>query len=727
MSSEQKKENVADKAMREGQAETRAEQAHTRAAQAETHAEQAAIRKEQSQTKADQANTSLAQAATQSEQNKTRTAQAETQTAQDRTWTMDQALRASELSYRRLFEAAQDGILLLDVDTGRITDVNHFLIELLGFSHEEMVGKTVGELSPFKDTVSNRTMLEELQERGYVRYEDLPLEARDGRKIAVEFVSNVYQVGDEEVIQCNIRDITARKRAEESHARLAMAVEQSPEAIVITDIRGTILFANPAFEKTSGYSCAEALGQNPSILKSGSHDAEFYRRMWDCLRGGKVWEGHFINRRKDGELFEENATISPVRDATGAIVNYVAVKRDVTREMQLEVQLRQSQKMESIGQLADGIAHDFNNILGATLMHLGLLQQSSELTMGTKQSLREIEKETVRAANLTRQLLLFSRKQSLKTRTLDMNEIINDLLKMLRRLLSENIEFIFHGSSDKAWVNVDVGMVEQVVMNLCLNARDAMPKGGNLTLVTTLVDIENSLAGPHPDARPGRFVCLSVTDTGCGMDKSVLERIFEPFFTTKDEGKGTGLGLASVYRIVNQHQGWVEVESELELGSSFLVYLPAGTKPLDALVIPHHKDEIKGGGETILLVEDDLPVRRMASLSLRKFGYAVLEAGNGQEALNVWREHHEKIEMLFTDMVMPGGMTGLDLAVRLKKEKNSLMIILSTGYRAELAESPLISGQEIPCLQKPYPGAVLAKMVRRCLDSVEPRTSKLVP
>jgi PAS domain S-box-containing protein len=203
MSSEQKKENVADKAMREGQAETRAEQAHTRAAQAETHAEQAAIRKEQSQTKADQANTSLAQAATQSEQNKTRTAQAETQTAQDRTWTMDQALRASELSYRRLFEAAQDGILLLDVDTGRITDVNHFLIELLGFSHEEMVGKTVGELSPFKDTVSNRTMLEELQERGYVRYEDLPLEARDGRKIAVEFVSNVYQVGDEEVIQCN--------------------------------------------------------------------------------------------------------------------------------------------------------------------------------------------------------------------------------------------------------------------------------------------------------------------------------------------------------------------------------------------------------------------------------------------------------------------------------------------------------------------------------------------
>jgi len=716
MSSKLKNENAADLAERAAQAETRTEQAHTCAAQTETRAEQAAIQKEQSQTMADQAHTRLAQAATQSEQDKTRTAQAETQTAQAMTWRMEHALRASELSYRRLFEAARDGILILDADTGRITDVNPFLNELLGFSHEEMVGKTVGELSPFADIVSNQTMLERLQSDGYVRYEDLPLKTKDGRQVAVEFVSNVYQAGDKKVIQCNIRDITARKRAEESHARLAMAVEQAAETIMITDPQGMILFANPAFEKISGYTCAEALGQNTSILKSGCHDAEFYRQMWDCLRGGKVWKGHFINRRKDGELYEEDATISPVRNASGTVVNYVSVKRDVTREMQLEVQLRQSQKMESIGQLADGIAHDFNNILGASLLYLGLLQQKPELSMDTKESLKEIEKETIRAANLTRQLLLFSRRQLLKIRSLDLNELINNLLKMMRRLLSVNIEFIFDGSSELACVNADVGMVEQVVMNLCLNARDAMPNGGSLTLVTTLVELEDGLAGPHPDARPGRFVCLSVTDMGCGMDKDVLDHLFEPFFTTKEEGKGTGLGLAIVFRIVKQHQGWVEVESELGRGSSFRVYLPAGTKPDDAPGVSDHEDEINGGSETILIVEDSPPMRRMASLCLRKLGYAVLEAGDGAEALRVWQEHQGKIDLLLTDMVMPGAMTGLDLAVRLKHEKNTLVIIICSGYSGESSEPPVIAGQEIPFLEKPYSGGALAKLVRRCLD-----------
>ena len=249
-------------------------------------------------------------------------------------------MRASELSYRRLFEAAKDGILILEADTGRISDANPFLCQLLGFDRGEMMGKTVGELSPFKDVVSNQAMLERLQQEKFVRYEDLPLEARDGRKIAVEFVCNVYKAGEEDVIQCNIRDIRERKRAEESRARLATAVEQSGETILITDIHGTILYANPAFEKTSGYSSAEAIGQNARLLKSGNHDAEFYHRMWQTLELGEIWTGHFVNRRKDGTLVEEDATISPVRNAAGTIFNYVAAMRDVTREMKLENQLR---------------------------------------------------------------------------------------------------------------------------------------------------------------------------------------------------------------------------------------------------------------------------------------------------------------------------------------------------------------------------------------------------
>jgi PAS domain S-box-containing protein len=629
---------------------------------------------------------------------------------------IEQLFRASELSYRRLFEAAQDGILILDAATGCITDVNPFLCHLLGYAHGEMVGKTVGELSPFKDVVSNRSILERLQKDGYVRYEDLPLEARDGRKIAVEFVCNVYDAGDKKVIQCNIRDIRERKRAEESHARLATAVEQSGETILITDIEGTILYANPAFEKTSGYNCTEAIGQNARLLKSGNQGAEFYRRMWQTLELGQIWTGHFVNRRKDGTLVEEDATISPVRNAAGTVFNYVAAMRDVTRQMQLEKQLHQRQRMESISQLAGGVAHDFNNILGGTLMNLGLLLQRSDLTLGVKETLREIESETIRAVNLTRQLLLFSQRPLARVRPLDLNEFITDLMKMLRRLLPADIELTFRGLSEEAWVSADVGMLEQVMMNFCLNSRDAMPKGGALTLGVKLVDLPDGTAEQHPAARPGRFVVLSITDNGCGMNKMVLDKIFEPFFTTKEVGKGAGLGLSTVYGIVDQHRGWVEVESEVGRGSSFRVYIPAGTTPLETCVAFDGSEEIKGGSETILLVEDELPVRRVAALCLRKLGYGVLEAGDGLEALAIWRDHQERIALLLTDMVMPGDMTGLDLAVRLKKEKNSLIIIISSGYSAELAGGTLIAGQEVNCLPKPYQGGALAKMVRICLD-----------
>jgi len=362
------------------------------------------------------------------------------------------------------------------------------------------------------------------------------------------------------------------------------------------------------------------------------------------------------------------------------------------------------------------VAHDFNNIIVATLMHLGLLQDNPNLTQDTKESLKEVENETMRAANLTRQLLLFSRQQAARIGPLEMNALIHDLLKMLRRLLGENIEIIPQVSSDAIWVNADAGMMEQVLMNLCINARDAMSKGGRLTLATTMVEIQVRPANPNPDIRPGSFACLSVTDTGCGMDETVLGRIFEPFFTTKEVGKGTGLGLATVYGIVKQHHGWVEVESTVGQGTSFRVYLP-GTKPLNAFGISTRNEEIKGGAETILLVEDELMVRQTVALCLRKLGYAVLEAGNGLEALKVWEQHHEKIALLFTDMLMPGNMTGLDLAMRLKNDKRSLKVISSSGYRSDLTVSPLPAGEEITYLPKPYTPAAMAKIVRRCLDN----------
>jgi CheY-like chemotaxis protein len=366
--------------------------------------------------------------------------------------------------------------------------------------------------------------------------------------------------------------------------------------------------------------------------------------------------------------------------------------------------------------LAGGVAHDFNNILAATLMHLGLLQETPELTNEMKESLREVEKETVRAANLTRQLLLFSRRQVARIQPLDMNVMIHDLLKMLRRLLGGNIEVSFQGPPDTIWVSADSGMMEQVVMNLCINARDAMSDGGRLRLATTMVETQSQLAKLNPDARPGSFVCLSVADTGCGMDETVLQKIFEPFFTTKGVGKGTGLGLATVYGIVKQHEGWVEVESKVGQGSSFRIYLPAGAKPLSAPASPSAAEEKTGGSETILLVEDETALRRLVAVWLRKLGYTILEAGTASEALKVWEQNQQRIALLMTDMVMPGSMTGMELAVQLKKERDSLKVIISSGYSADLTRVPSAADQGITFLPKPYKVVALEKIVRLCLD-----------
>jgi len=626
-----------------------------------------------------------------------------------------QALRVSELSYRRLFEAAQDGILILDAETGRITDVNPFLVKLLGFSHDEMVGKTVGELSPFKDLVSNQAMLERLQKDGYVRYEDLPLETHSGRHIAVEFVSNVYQAGDIKVIQCNIRDITRRKRTEESHARLATAVDQAAETIVITDTQGLIHYANPAFEKTTGYTVAEVIGKNPSILKSGKQDAVYYQRMWAALKRGETWVGHFINRRKDGTFFEEDATISPVRDAAGTIVNYVAVKRDVTHEMELEARFHQAQKIESIGQLAGGIAHDFNNILSCIVGYIFLAKTAAANNPEITEHLEQIAKATDRAADLVNQILTFSRQNKPEREPVVLNHVVLEALKLLRASVPATIR-IQTELTETPLVLANATAIHQVIMNLGTNAWHAMrDQPGILKVEVGLIAVDEHVAKTNPDLHLGRYVKLSVSDSGCGMDAATLERIFDPFFTTKAVGKGTGLGLAVVHGIMKSHDGTITVYSHPGQGTVFNLYFPVleaevPTKKISVKPIP------RGAGEQILFVDDEMVLATLGKTILDRLGYRVTALTSPLAALDAVRAEPKKFDLVITDLSMPV-MDGAKLGAELLQLQPRLPIILTTGFSGFMTAEKVRELGFRELMTKPCTIQTLGETVHRVLHT----------
>jgi PAS domain S-box-containing protein len=512
------------------------------------------------------------------------------------------------------------------------------------------------------------------------------------------------------------RDLAERKQMEEAHARLSTAVEQAAEAIVITDTSGKILYVNPAFEKTAGYTRQEAVGQNPRILKSGKHDSTFYRQMWDSLAQGKVWVGRIINKKKNGALYEEEMIISPIRDSAGRIINYVAVKRDVTQEVALEEQLRQVQKMESIGQLAGGVAHDFNNILTVIQGNASLLIDAKKLSEADVDLAKQIVHAAERAAGLTRQLLVFSRKQVMQPAHLSLNEVVGNMTKMLQRILGEDIALRSDYTSNLPLILADAGMIEQVLLNLAVNARDAMPAGGRLMIATSSETIGEEYAQQNPAATPGRCVCLSVSDTGCGIAPEHRLHIFEPFFTTKEIGKGTGLGLATVYGIVKQHRGWIEIESQVGKGTTFHIYLPAARDITAKQKTTAVAEELPHGDEVILVVEDEQPVRLLVVNLLQRCGYTVLPAVSGIAALDVWEKHKDGIQLLLTDMVLPDGMMGRELAEKLKGEKPQLKVIYTSGYSADVVGKGPSLVEGVNFLQKPYHPHKLAQTVRDCLD-----------
>jgi len=767
------------------------------------------------------------------------------------------ALEASEGRYRRLFETAKDGILILNGDTGQVIDVNPCLTELTGHSHTYFLGKHLWEIGAFKDVAASKAAFAHLQAQTYVRYEDLPLEANDGRRLDVEFISNAYRVADENVIQCNIRDVATRRRAErrtlEERASLNAILESSETPIFAIDTKYHYTAFNQAYaiEMRSIYGVDVQIGSQLANYQSTRETWLATKETMDrALRGETVVQCVDLDDEHRSRRYLETAHY-PIRSAAAEVIGVAVFARDVTerkvaddelqfrnlilstqldtsidgiqvvnalgktissnqrfadmwaiapnaiesttdqhllqsmleqlvnpeefelklehlltvpqeesrsdiclkdgrtfdcfsapmlnseREFfgrlwqfrditarvlaekeraQLEERLRASQKLEAIGNLTGGIAHDFNNLLSVILNYATFVKEGLPENHPVLDDLVEVQKAAERAATLTRSLLAFGRKQVLQPVTLSLNMIVLGMETMLRSVVGEGIEVCVALAADLGLTRADPSQIEQVLMNLVLNARDAMHSGGKLTIETSNAEISGDSAACHSPMVSGSYVVLAITDTGCGMDEPTKTRIFEPFFTTKENGKGTGLGLSSVFGIVQQSGGNIWVDSEPGHGTTLKVHLPlnaSGSIPPPSN--PSTRPVRSTGTETLLVVEDQDALRHVATRTLEAAGYKVLAAANGEEALLVAAQHGGDIHLLLTDVIMPG-MNGRMLAQELKKARPTLEILYMSGYTDSALGKRGVLDRGMHFLAKPFVAVDLARKVKTVLN-----------
>ncbi len=625
---------------------------------------------------------------------------------------IEQQIRKNEARYRQLFEQAPIGILQFDANL-RVTDCNKNYLTFMQVDRDQLIDFDLRKIRDTKIFPILESTLHGKEGRWEGEYQTTLSNITLNVSLKTTPLHDGH--GNIEGGMALFEDMSLQYQAQEEKFRLMSAIAQASETIVITDTNGSIEYVNPTFEKMTGYRTEEVLGKNPRILKSGHHDAPFYQNMWQTLCAGRTWKGQIVNKRKDGTIFEEDASISPVRNRNGDIINYVAVKRDVTQEVALKKQLNQAMKMEAIGTLAGGIAHDFNNILSAILGYAEMTELRLAENDPIRQDMGQIIAAGHRATDLVRQILTFSRQEEKdELKPVKVQHIIKEVLRLLRPSLPATIEMQVDIDPDCGQTLADPARIHQVLMNICANAKQAMHgRQGILTIHLAELD-GDSMIIPLLHGQ-SRWLDLEITDNGVGIEPQVKERIFDPFFTTKPKGEGTGLGLSVVHGIVKSHGGEITVDSEPGQGTTFHVYLPVvddeerNADRADQIVMPK-------GTEHILIVDDEPMLVDIMQRFLSRLGYEVTSFTNSRLALDWFTQHPNKVDLVLTDMTMPH-LTGTELAKKMLTAKPQLPVILCTGYSEVMNDTKAEAIGIQKLLAKPVANGILAQAVRVLLDN----------